>query len=59
MSTSIILLDRSFNANDVDIMVFEHSFFIPSLLLGSKRKINPAFLLMQLGITTLFQKVQE
>ena len=30
MSTSIILLDQSFNANDVDIMVFEPSVLFPS-----------------------------
>ena len=29
MSTSIILLDQSFNANDVDIMVFEPSVLFP------------------------------
>ena len=29
MSTSIILLDRNFNANDVDIMVFEPVSYFP------------------------------
>ena len=29
MSTSIILLDQDFNANDVDIMVFEPSVLFP------------------------------
>ena len=32
MSTSIILLDYSFNANDVDMLVFESCFFIPSAI---------------------------
>ena len=31
MSTSNILLDQNFNANDVDIMVFEPSVFSPIL----------------------------
>ena len=30
MSTSIILLDQNFNANDVDIMVFEPCVLFPS-----------------------------
>ena len=30
MSTSIILLDQNFSANDVDIMVFEPSVLFPS-----------------------------
>ena len=29
MSTSIILLDQNFNANDVDIMAFEPSVLFP------------------------------
>ena len=29
MSTSIILLDQTFNANDVEIMVFEPSVLFP------------------------------
>ena len=29
MSTSIILLNQNFNANDVDIMVFEPSVLLP------------------------------
>ena len=29
MSTSIIFLDQNFNANDVDIMVFEHCVLFP------------------------------
>ena len=35
MSTSIILLEQDFNANDVDIMVFESSdLFLPRRSLG-------------------------
>ena len=35
MSTSIILLDQNFNANDVDIMVFEPSvLFLPAAVWG-------------------------
>ena len=36
MSTSISLLDQNFNANDVDIMVFEPSvlFPLPQLFFG-------------------------
>ena len=37
MSTPIILLDQTFNANDVDIMVFEPSvLFPPAALLFMK-----------------------
>ena len=31
MSTSIILLDQNFNANDVNILVFEPSVLFPSV----------------------------
>ena len=34
MSTSIILLDQNFSANDVDIMVFEPSVLSPAAVWG-------------------------
>ena len=34
MSTSIIILDQNFNANDVDIMVFEPSVLFPPAQFG-------------------------
>ena len=34
MSTSIILLHQNFNANDVDIMVFEPSVLFPPAAVG-------------------------
>ena len=34
MSTSLILLEQTFNANDVDIMVFEPSVLSPRRSLG-------------------------
>ena len=37
MSTSIILLDQNFNTNDVDIMVFEPSVFLPPSQFGGNR----------------------
>ena len=42
MSTSIILLDQNFNANDIDIMVFEPSvLFSLSPGLGGDRWHGP------------------
>ena len=48
MSTSNILLDQNFNANDVDIMVFEPSVLFPhtpspSRSLGGSRRYGPFF----------------
>ena len=34
MATSIIVLDQNFNANDVDIMVFEPSVLFPQFERG-------------------------
>ena len=36
MSTSIILLDQNFNANDVDIMVFEPCVLFPPAAVGGE-----------------------
>ena len=38
MSTSIILLDQTLNANDVDIMKFELSFLFPPVVAWEKQK---------------------
>ena len=43
MSTSIILLDQNFNANDVEIMVFE-PFVLSAAAWGEKRH-GPNFLM--------------
>ena len=40
MSTSIILLDQNFNANYVDIMVFEHSGICDAMMHVLKDFIN-------------------
>ena len=37
MSTSVILLDQNFNANDVDILVFEPSVLFPQF--GGKKML--------------------
>ena len=39
MSTSLILLDQNFNANDVDIMVFEPCVLFPLGPLGGIRQM--------------------
>ena len=42
MSTSIILLDQNFNANDVDIILFEASLlFSPAAVWGRKDDMVP------------------
>ena len=42
MSTSIILLDQTFNANDVDIMVFEPSVLFPNQFGGGIDDMVPS-----------------
>ena len=46
MSTSINLLDQNFNANDVDIMVFEPSVLFPPPQLGGDRWHGPTFFML-------------
>ena len=40
MSTSIILLDKNFNVNDVDIMIFEPSALFPPAAVEGGGKIT-------------------
>ena len=54
MSTSIILLDQTFSANDVDIMVFE-----PSALFHPRRSLGGGIDDMVHELHFFPQKIQE